>query len=533
MNIFKRKKDVSGLQVTASGTIAGSNAGDDASVAPQGLVQAGSEGLSATQNGGAGANVPTEVKSELDAESAAQIKANEAEIASIKAEAELGCKQSKIASVKAKLDTVKAGYESEVAKAEVDAIICRVEAGEDFNVDVALSNTKVTEVRAANAMPQINMKSSNAGLNSDKVLEARALMATGGNIEKMGFNDQTVEAAQGSHSLSLRGLIADTMKASGNGSQIPELNDTQGWMRAAASTANLPKILGNIANKTMKQDFMENKVVEVIKNVCLKQSPTDFKTNTGVSLGSTGSFGERGSGGRFEFAKLTEDAHTFRVLEKGVDFGITRQMIINDDLNMFMSIPREINKLAMRQFITDFHTLLADGGSVFFKADHATNEPGTTFSNVNTSGAGVDLAGYDLMTGAFAGMLGPDGQPIDNTANIVLTPATLGASARTMYNSTDLFSRDKANTKTSVIGQNNPYSNMYEPQMSNRLTGTTYYGITNPNELAAFYVSYLNGMETPSVFQWMENGTLDRMFTAVFDYGFDYANPQACVRMSS
>lgn len=509
------------------GAFAGSNVAGGAGAAPQGLVNGKSEGIvSAGDQPSAQAPAATQIQADgmTPEEVQAKIDANNTAIQKVEAANQAkDLMLSELGKIEAK---------SDVGKAELGVIIAQANDGETFSPAVIASQIKLTDAQNRTA-PSLTLKSYSSTIDTSKTLEARALLATGANIEKMGYDAPTIEAAHSTHSVSLKGLISDVMKASGQGANIPTINDDAGWMKAAASTANLAKILGNIANKKMKQDFMENKVVDVIKKVCLKQSPTDFKTNTGVSLGSTGTFDQRGSGGRFEFADLTEDAHTFKVLEKGVDFGITRQMVVNDDLNMFMQIPQQITKLAMRSFVTDFHTLLADGGSVFFKADHTTNVDGTTFSNVDTSGAGVDLAGYDLMTGVFGAMKGPDGQPIDNSANFVLSPTTLNASARSMFKSTELFSLEKKTTKNTAIGNANPYSMMYEPLMSNRLAGATYYGITNPAELAAFYVSYLNGIETPTIFQWMENGTLDRMFTAVFDYGFDFANPQAAVRMSS
>ena len=103
-------------------------------------------------------------------------------------------------------------------------------------------------------------------------------------------------------------------------------------VKAGFSTVSLPGILSNIAHKVMLQAYTA--VPAVAKMLCKPLTASDFKTHTGYRLTGDFKFEQLSPDGELKHGKLSESAYTYSVDTYGKIFGLTRKMMINDDLGV-------------------------------------------------------------------------------------------------------------------------------------------------------------------------------------------------------
>ena len=108
-------------------------------------------------------------------------------------------------------------------------------------------------------------------------------------------------------------------------------------IEAAFTTACLPGILSNAMNKILLTQYQA--VDSVAKKVGKKLTANDFKVHTGYRLTGDATLQPVGPNGELAHGTLAESAYPFSVGTFGRIYGITRQMMKNDDLGSLYEIP--------------------------------------------------------------------------------------------------------------------------------------------------------------------------------------------------
>ena len=258
----------------------------------------------------------------------------------------------------------------------------------------------------------------------------------------------------------------------------------QGW-----SYADIGGILSNVANKFLTNGF--NSVERSYPSVSARRAATDFKTMSTYALTGNQTYEKVGDGGDIPHGTLGELPYTNRVETYGKMLAITRQTIVNDDMNALGQIPFRLGRGAAlslnRVFWTEFMN-----NATFWTAGNGTRLTG--------AGSALDEDGLNAAETAFDALKDPDGEFVGSMAEILLVPPALYNQALRLMNSSLV-----------VGGTERPDSNVFQGRYTvvksryledSGITGnsaTAWYLLANPADMAAIEIAYLNGRDTPTV----------------------------------
>jgi len=372
------------------------------------------------------------------------------------------------------------------------------------------------------ALPAIHSKETAV---NEKIIEASLCMAAGIPVEDS-YNEETLDRAS---KLRRRGLRwhAEQIAAS-KGVSIDADPGTLPWIKAAFSTSELSGIVGNVANKAIQTAFQT--APSVAAAIAAKKSHNNFQPNTVYSLALNGELQLVTKDGELKHLRMAEESRTRQVQTRGAVLSITRQDLINDDLNAFADNAQALGRKAMhsREKVL-FTALNATGaGSSFF-----TTARGNYFE-----GASTNLQSSSLSTAVqlFRDQVGPDGLPIMVEPKILVVPTALEETAKGLMNSKYLLGPTSSKAPNENVWQGSfvPY---VSPWLSNStLSGassTAWYLLGDPADVAALEIAYLGGLETPTVeFFGMDASpeTLGVSWRVFYDFGVALGEYRAGVK---
>jgi len=365
---------------------------------------------------------------------------------------------------------------------------------------------------------------------SPKVFEAAALMASGvsGRQIEAAYDEPVLEAAD-----KLRGVGIQEFCELACGQQLPRFRrDATGWLQAAFSTAALPGILSNIANKMLLEGY--NYIEDAWRRICKIASVNDFKEHSRYRMTGAFKFQQVGPDGELKHGQIDEQKFGQKADTHGIMFALTRQMIINDDMGAFTDIPRQIGMGAAEAIADAVWGLLLSNPvqadtKTFFHADH------------KNYAAGADTAlTVDGLTAAevmFGEQTRPNGRPLGVPASILLVPTALKVVAELLMKSIQLNETTTANKGKPAM---NPHTGKLEVVSSTYLSNATFDGASSkawylqadPNRLPALEVAFLNGVDRPTVEKTdADFNTLGIQFRGFIDFGVREQDYRGALKM--
>jgi len=368
-----------------------------------------------------------------------------------------------------------------------------------------------------------------------KVLEAAACMSAGLAEDKLvkQYGERTMDAAQPLRHIGMRELVATCARMEGH-HVPPVFGDGTATIRAGFSTMSLPGIMENVMNKTMLDAYQVSEIVAF--SLCRAGSVSDFKEVTRYRLLGTGGFEKVAPDGELKQGKLGEQKYTNKAETYGQMLMLTRQDIINDDLQAFMDIPREMGRSGAESIDDLFFTLLLAN-------------PGNFFSTNNKNFlSGVDTAfGPDSLTAgktqfrkqkAGPGTAAKDQKSINIRPEILFVPVEIETDAELLIGAAQIMI-DGSTTKTKMP-TDNPHRNKYQVVSAPHLSDTFYTGnsakawylFANPNVIAAFELVFLNGRREPVIERVEAPANMLGMgFRGYIDVGVKEQDPRGAVKV--
>src|SRR5690606_39148447 len=190
--------------------------------------------------------------------------------------------------------------------------------------------------------------------------------------------------------------------------------------RALHSTSDFPEILSAVTNKTLRQAY--EAYPRTFMLFCRQVLATDFKAMHRVQLGEAPQLLEVGESGEFKRGTLGESKESYKVKTYGRVVAITRQTLINDDLDAFTRIPAMYgNSIAQLESdvvwgIITANPAMADGNALFH----------TTHKNLAGTGAALDVSSVGAARAAMAKQTGLDKKTVLNVRPaFLIVPASL------------------------------------------------------------------------------------------------------------
>ncbi|MDR2004160.1 MAG: Mu-like prophage major head subunit gpT family protein [Prevotella sp.] len=247
------------------------------------------------------------------------------------------------------------------------------------------------------------------------------------------------------------------------------------------STSDFPLLLEDVANKMLRNEY--GLAPEYWDKIARRTSVTNYKDAKLYQIGSANGMKELAEGEELKYGKLQEAAQTIRVKSYAEGLKFTRQMIINDDLSAFETIPQKFGR--------DWNLLRGDLVWGMIK-DNAVMPDGNAFFSAahNNLSPNPDQIGEDSLTEAllaFRTQTGIDGEPIRAIPKYLIVSPEQEIRARKLLTL----------TMATNTGDVNVFSTMgLELIVEHRLEGTAWYLAADPNAIDGLQYAYLGGTDT-------------------------------------
>lgn len=260
--------------------------------------------------------------------------------------------------------------------------------------------------------------------------------------------------------------------------------------RALHSTSDFPLILGDAVNREMRAAY--NAAPSGVRQVAKQSTARDFRTKRKLTLGDAPALEKVQEGGEFKHGTIDESQETYRIETFGKIIGITRQVMVNDDLGAFTDLPRRMG-VAARAFENDTlaamvmaNPALSDGKAVFH-ADHGNIQVSEELPPNDT----LAMSAETLSTARLAmrRQTGLGGLLIDVTPRFVLVPPELETTAEKLL-------AEIAATRTEDV---NPFGKLVllvEPRLS---VAKRWYVVADPASAEGLEYAYLEGAPGPQI----------------------------------
>ena len=270
-------------------------------------------------------------------------------------------------------------------------------------------------------------------------------------------------------------------------------------LRAAFSTADIGGILANVANKHLLDGWRA--VEQSWRKIATIRPVNDFRESTGLRLTSSGTWDQLADDGLIPHGTLGNDPFTNRAYTYGEMIGVTRAMLLNDDMSALSKVPRMLGRKGALTF-----------NEIFWRAFLALN-----FWNAG-NGNYIDGAGTDGATGSvlasatlsravtlFREQTDTGGHPLSLEPKYLLVPPALETTARGLYTSMNINTGGASTAD--MVPNANVHSGRYEPVVSSYLSNsrfdgasdTAWYLLADPQDAACIEAVFLNGNEEPAV----------------------------------
>ena len=269
------------------------------------------------------------------------------------------------------------------------------------------------------------------------------------------------------------------------------LSRTQLIQRAFShSTSDFPNILMDAVNKSLLDAYRE--VPTTYRQWTKVVSASDFKKRYAVKLGSFSELGIVPEGAEFKEKTISEEKEEYSIATYGAIFSITRQTIINDDLDAFSRIPAQLGRAARRTIertvygILNSNPTMSDGNALFSAAHR----------NLGSAGA-ISNTTLKEIRKLMGQQKDPDGNLIFLTPGYIIVPPAIATDAMEWMNST--FFPGKSNNQQNIW---RGWADVIEtPYVSADAGGsdTAWYVIADPSLIDTVEVAFLDGQEEPTI----------------------------------
>ncbi|MBK8211472.1 MAG: Mu-like prophage major head subunit gpT family protein [Rhodospirillales bacterium] len=272
----------------------------------------------------------------------------------------------------------------------------------------------------------------------------------------------------------------------GEGVRVRGLSRDEIATRALHTTSDFPAILAAVTNKTLRDAY--EAAPRTFPPIARRATAADFKDMHRLQLGEAPQLEKVNEAGEFKRGSLGEGKESYRVETWGKVIGITRQVIINDDLDAFTRIPALFGTAAATLEsdvvwgIVTSNPAMADGVALF----HASHK------NLVGTGTALDVANLGKARAQMAKQTGLDGKTVLN-----IRPAFLVVPSSLELTAEQLIAQNLVPAKSTdvVPASIRSLAVIAEPRLDPASGAVPWYLFASPSSIDTIEYAYLEGQD--------------------------------------
>lgn len=362
--------------------------------------------------------------------------------------------------------------------------------GEEITADLVRRGVSLDEARGALI---------DAAAQNDRAVETRPHIRMGGQCE-VDTRRAAVEAAllhrhdpgrfeltaaaRDWRGLSLIEMARDILAS--EGVRVRGLSRDELATRALHSTSDFPLILSNVTNKTLRAAY--ETAPRTFAPIARRTTVADFRDVHRLQLGEAPQLEKVNESGEYKRGTLGEAQEKYRIETFGKVIGITRQVLINDDLDAFTRVPALFGTAAATLEsdvvwgVITANAAMADGKTLF----HAGH------NNLAATGVKLDVAGLAKARTAMSLQKGLDGKTVLN-----IRPAFLVVPTSLELEAEQLLAQNIVPAKSTdvVPGSLRSLTVISEPRLDPGTGAVPWYLMASPAAIDTIEYAYLEGQE--------------------------------------
>ncbi|BCG85331.1 ATP-dependent Clp protease proteolytic subunit [Mesorhizobium sp. 113-3-9] len=247
-----------------------------------------------------------------------------------------------------------------------------------------------------------------------------------------------------------------------------------------------------------------------LKQLARNRNANDFRAIAMLRLGEMPALLEVPEGAEVKYGSRAESAEGYRLRTFARIFALSRQAIINDDLDAFADTARAWGRAAAELEASELVALILansgagptmEDGNPLYHASHG---------NKAASGTAIDIAGLSAGRKALRDMKGLDGKtPISVTAKYLVVGSAKETEAEQVL----------ATLTPATVSDTNPFSGKLTLLVEPRLPGNAWRLFSDPAQAPVLDIAYLNGEAGPQVETRDGWEVLGAQYRAVLDFG--------------
>lgn len=346
-----------------------------------------------------------------------------------------------------------------------------------------------------------------SGLTSEDKFRAGAVAALA-HRAGVGEDDRSNEF----RGMSLHQMAAHALSMKGHKTSGMSRSEIAGMVLRGHSTSDFPLLLADVANKSLMNAYQV--VPQIWRQIALASSVSDFKTINMLKLGSFSSLSTIVEGAEYTQGTFGEEREQLTASTKGRYVQVTRQMIINDDLNGLTRMAAMLGQAAARTVNNDvIGVLTANGnmsdGNALFSTNH---------SNYQGTGSAISVATLGAARAAMRTQRDASGVDyVEFDPRLLLVPVGKEDHARTVIEST--YNTDTtAQLKKNIISGWSPLQVLSHPLLDAN-SSTAWYLLADPSLAPVVEIAFLDGQQSPYIAQEEEFLTDAVRWKVRMDYG--------------
>lgn len=280
--------------------------------------------------------------------------------------------------------------------------------------------------------------------------------------------------------------------------------------RAMHSTSDFPLLLSNIARKTLASAYEAEQ--QTFRPIVRQRNLPDFKPVYELEIAGQITPEPLLEGGEYKAATVQEQQASWRIYTYGKKITVTRQLIINDDLDALSRIPSMIGR-GMSLFesneiwkLITSNAKMSYDGKALFHADHK-----------NTGAGAIGIQAISDARKALRNQQDIAGNRINLRPRYLLLPTSLETAAQTF------LSPIQPNTTGDVNIFTGSMSLIVEPRLDDA-SEQVYYVTASPEQVDMIAFGYLEGEAGPQVETVNERDPDGTVIYARLDFGCTLLN---------